>query len=50
MDSFENEEMAVMQWIRGQQYTAEALTKRKRNVVMFRLLNAIMKDGFVNKS
>lgn len=46
-DSFENEEIAVMQWIGGQQNPADALTKR--NVVMFRLLNNLMKGGIVQK-
>ena len=44
-DSFENEKIAVMQWIGGQQNPADALTKR--NVVMFRLLNTLMKGGAV---
>ena len=40
-DSFENEEIAVMQWIGGKQNPTDALTKH--NVVMFRLLNTLMK-------
>lgn len=39
-DSYENEEIAVMQWIGGEQNPADALTQR--NVVMFRLLNTLM--------
>ena len=45
-DSFENEEIAVMQWIGEQQNPADALTKR--NVVMFRLSNTLMKGGVIH--
>ena len=39
-DSFENGEIATMQWIAGKLNLADALTKR--NLEMFRKLNKVM--------
>lgn len=44
-DSFENGEITSMQWIAGVQKISDAL--KKRNPVMFRKLNKVMKEGRV---
>ena len=45
-DSFENGEIATMQWIAGKLNLADALTKR--NLEMFRKLNKVMLDGVLD--
>lgn len=46
-DSYETGEISMLQWIPGVQNLADALTKR--NVVMYRMLNDVMKNGILNE-
>ena len=46
-DSFEDGEISVMQWIAGTRNVADALTKR--NIVMYRMLNEIMRSGILDE-
>ena len=45
-DSFENGEIATMQWITGKLNLADALTKR--NLELLRKLNKVMLDGVLD--
>jgi len=42
-DSFEGNDFDVLRWIKGSTNVADALTKR--NIVLYRLLNDMCKDG-----